>query len=235
MSPTTTTLRQCESPGGPQSVAVRQYSLAAVAEMEVDFRAALPPEDPYAVGVSVELAPVGPCVIQTLSLALRDHVFCLSLQQPPSPVQRRVLQKLFSNILRLAGFELSYTIVLLAHTLGSDVSGYDLSTLTISVKPRGLTTPGDFLNRMNPSVTARFVNERWDGGMRRRDPDCHGTPDPNYALRAWFTAMYLILLPSIRCYLNFALSAANMALSVLPIDQLLSTKFIDKHVRIRRM
>ncbi|KAI0251226.1 hypothetical protein BJV78DRAFT_496218 [Lactifluus subvellereus] len=211
MSPTTTTLRQCEIPGGPQSVVVRHYSLAAVAEMEVDFRAALPSEGPYAIGVSVELAPVGLCVIQTMSLALRDHVFCLSLQQPPSPVQSRALQKLFSNILYLAGFELSYTIVLLAHTLDSDVSGYDLSTLTISAKPRDLTTPGDFLNRMNPSVTARLVNERWDGVTRIRDPDSLGMPDPNYALRAWFTAI-----------------AANLALSELRLGQHLSTKFVDK-------
>jgi hypothetical protein len=191
MSPTTTTLRQHEIPGQPQSVVVRHYSLAALAEMEVDFRAVLPLGDSCVVGVSIELPPVGSCIIQTLALALRDQVFCLALQQRPSQAQGRVLQKFFTNIPYLAGFELSYTVVLLAHTLGSDISGYDLSTVAIRAKTRDIATPGDFLNSMNPSVSARLVNERWDGGIQRGDPDSTGTPEPNIPLRAWFTAMYV--------------------------------------------
>jgi hypothetical protein len=236
MSPTTTTLRQYEIPGPPESVLVRHYSLAAVPEMEVDFRAAISPEDPCAVGVSVQLAPVGqPCVIQTLAFALRDQVFCLSLQQPPSQAQGRVLLKFFSYIPYLAGFELSYTIILLAHTLGSDISGYDLSTLAISAKPRDLTTPGDFLNRMNSLVSARRVNERWDWGIRKRDPDSTGTPEPDYSLRAWFTAMHVTSIPRTCCPLIFTSRAADMALPDLRMGQQLSTRFIDKPVRVRRM
>jgi hypothetical protein len=235
MSPTTTTLRQHEIPGQPQSVVVRHYSLAAVAEMEVDFRAALPQGDSCVVGASIELASVGSCDIQTLALALRDQVFCLSLQQRPSQAQRRVLQKFFSNIGYLAGFELSHTLVLLVHTLGSDISGYDLSTVAIRAKTRDLTTPGGFLNSMNPSVSARDVDERWDGGIRRGDPDSTGTPEPNIGLRAWFTAMYVTHQHSaLCCCLISASRAADMALPDLRGGQQLSTKFIDKPVRICR-
>jgi hypothetical protein len=90
----------------------------------------------------------------------------------------------------LTGFELPYTIALLAHALGSDVSGYDLSTLI-----RGdIKTPGDFLHSKNVFVSARPINERWDGGtLRRSDPNSTGTPEPDHALRAWFTAMYVKL------------------------------------------
>ena len=185
---TTTTLRQHEIPGETRSAVSRHYSLTEVAEMEVDFRAAIPSKSPYAVGVSV-----GP-YIETLALALRDQIFCLSLRQQLSPMQSRALQKLLSDIPYLAGFEMSHTIVLLAHALVSDVAGYDLSTVAISAKPRDFTTPGDFLHCMSPSVCARRINERWDGGIRRHSSDSTGLPDPNYALRAWFTAMYVTLL-----------------------------------------
>jgi hypothetical protein len=196
MAATTTTLHQCEIPGVPRSALTHQYSLKAVAEMEKDFRAALPSEDPYAVGVSVQLAPNGPR-IQTLVLALRDQVFSLSFQQRPSAAQRRVLRKLFSKIKYLTGFEMPYTIVLLAHMLGSNISGYDLSVATTGKKaePGNLMTPGGFLHLMNTSVSARCVNEKWDGGIPRGDLNSSGMPQPNHLLRAWFTAMYVRLLP----------------------------------------
>ena len=171
---------------------VRHYSLGALAELEADFRAAIPSSPPCAVGVSIELAPVGPR-IQTIALATRDKVFCLSLRQPPSPAQCKTLRGLFSNIPYLAGFEFPHIIVLLAHTLDSNVTSYDLSTLAFS-KHRETTSPGGFLNSKNPSASARRINERWDGDILRSGEISSATPQPDCALRAWFTAMYVILL-----------------------------------------
>lgn len=185
----TTTLNQHEIPGEPRSAVVHHYSLGALAELEADFRAAIPSSPPCAVGVSVELAPVGPR-IQTLALATRDKVFCLSLRQSPSPAQCKTLRELFSNISYLAGFEFPHIIVLLSHTLESNVTGYDLSTLALS-KHRETVTPGGFLNSKNLSVDARRINERWDGDTLRSRETSSGTPEPDYALRAWFTAMYV--------------------------------------------
>jgi hypothetical protein len=185
MSPTT--IDQCEIPGGPPSAVVRNYSLGAIVEMEVDFRAALSQVPPFAVGVSIRLAPVGPS-IHTLAFATQDQVFCLSFQQPPSPAQKETLRKLLivQNVQYLTGFELPYTITLLTHTLGSDISGYDLSTL----KSGHITTPGDFLHWKNASISPRRINELWDGVvLGRSDANSTGKPEPNYALRAWFTAM----------------------------------------------
>ncbi len=157
--------------------------------MEVDFRVALPPE-PFAVGVSVGLAPVGPS-INTLALATQDQVFCLSFHQPPSSSQRMALRKLL-NVKFLTGFELPYTIILLAHTLGFDVSGYDLSTLKFG----DITPPGAFLHSKDVSTSARRVDELWDGEiLRNNDAKATGTLEPDYALRAWFTAMYVTLTP----------------------------------------
>jgi len=188
----TTTLDQHEIPGEPRSAVVRYYSLGALTELEADFRAAIHSGPPCAVGVSIELAPVG-TRIQTLALATRDKVFCLLLPQSPSPAQCKTLRELFSNILYLAGFEFSHIIVLLSHTFGSNVTGYDLSTLALS-KHRETATPGGFLNTKNPSVNARRINERWDGDTVRRGETSSGIPEPDYALRAWFTAMYVTLL-----------------------------------------
>jgi hypothetical protein len=158
--------------------------------MEVDFRAAIPPVPPFAVGVSIKLAPVGPN-IHTLALATQNRVFCLSCQQPPSPAQKVALQKILETQY-LVGFELPNTITLLAHALGSDVSGYDLSTL----KNKDIVTPGDFLNSRNVSVSARSINERWDGSiLSRSDADSTGKLEPDYAIRAWFSAMYVTLTP----------------------------------------
>lgn len=182
------TLDRDEIPGAPCSVVVHHYSLGALAELGADFRAAIPSTPPCAVGISIELAPVGPR-IQTLALATQDKVFCLSLQQSPSPTQRKALRDLFSDMPYLAGFEFSYTIVLLAHTLDSNVIGYDLSTLAMVSKKRDLTTPGGFLNSKNPSVFTRRINERWDGDVLRSGANPSGIPQPNHALRAWFTAM----------------------------------------------
>lgn len=215
-------------PGGPCSAIVRNYSLGAIAEMEVDFRTALPPE-PFAVGVSIGLASVGPS-ISTLALATQDHVFCLSFQQPPSPSQRLALQRLL-NVKFLTGFELPYTIALLAHTLGSDVSGYDLSTLRYG----DITPPGDFLHSKDVSTSARSVNELWDGGILRSfDAKITGTLEPNYARRAWFTAMYVTLTPPAPFDLHTRYSAAEMAIRDLPLGQRLSTQFIDRPVRLHK-
>ena len=184
----TTTLNQHEIPGEPRSVVVHHYSLGALAELEADFRAAIPSSPPCAVGVSIELAPVGPR-IQTLALATQYKVFCLGFRQSPSPAQCKAIRKLFSNIPYLAGFEFPFTIVLLAHTLGSNVTGYDLSTLAFRAKSRDIATPGDFFYSKTLSVSARRINERWDGDVVRSGTNSSATPEPDYALRAWFTAM----------------------------------------------
>lgn len=182
-----TTISQCVFPGAPQSAIVRNYSLEEVARMEVDFRAALPQEPPFAVGVSIELAPVGPN-IHTLALATLEQVFCLSFQRTPSPAQKKSVRKIL-DVQYLSGFEFPYTIVLLARTLGSNVSGYDLSTLK-----NGDITPGDFFYKYESSIPSQSVNELWDGGILRGvDAKVAGTLEPNYALRAWLTAMCVTL------------------------------------------
>jgi hypothetical protein len=87
---------------------------------------------------------------------------------------------------------LPYSVVLLAHALGIEVFGLDLSTL----KNKGITTPGDFLNAKSVRVSSRNINELWDGGiLRGRNPNSNGTPEPDYALRAWLTAMYITVTP----------------------------------------
>ena len=185
----TTTIRQTVIPGGPPSAIVRNYSLEAIAGMEVDFRAALSQEPPFAVGVSIELAPKGPS-IKTLALATQDQVFCLSFQQAPTRAQKKALRRII-DVQYLSGFELPYTIVLLAHTLGSNVSGYDLSTL----KNGGIITPGNFFYKYE-SVSSREINEIWDGGILRGvDAKATGTLEPNYSLRAWFTAVWVSITP----------------------------------------
>jgi len=158
--------------------------------MEVDFCAALPQEPPFAVGVSIELAPVGPN-IKTLALATQDQVFCLSFQHTPSQAQKESVRNIL-DVQYLSGFEFPYTIVLLARILGYNVSGYDLSTLK-----NGDITPGDFFYRYKP-ISSRSVNELWDGGILREiDAKAAGTREPNYALRAWFTAMCVTLTPHV--------------------------------------
>jgi hypothetical protein len=227
---TITKIRQSEIPGGPPLAVVRNYSLGEIAQMEAEFRAALPSVPPFAVGVSIKLAPVGP-KIHTLALATQNQVFCLTFQQPPSRAQKVTLRKLL-EVQYLTGFELPYTITLLAHALGSEVSGYDLSTL----KDMSISTPGDFLHQKNVSVTARSINERWDGGILSRiDANSTGEPEPDYALRAWLSAMYVTLIPlSYFLTLQPRRSAAKMAIQELPLGQRLSTQFIDAHVRPHR-
>ena len=223
----TTTIHQSEIPGAPRTAIVRNYSLEAIAGMEVDFRAALSQEPPFAVGVSIELAPVGPN-INTLALATQDQVFCLSFQRPLSPAQKMSVRKIL-DIQYLSGFEFPYTIVLLARTLGSNVSGYDLSTL----KNDGISTPGDFLHSKDVSTSARSVNELWDGGiLRNSDAKVIGTLEPDYALRAWFTAMCVTLTPHAFLTIHPCHRAAKMAIQDLPLGQRLSTQLIDNPVRL---
>lgn len=187
----TTTIKQSAIPGTPLSAIVRNYSLEAIAGMEVDFRAALPRklEPHFAVGVSIELAPVGP-YIKTLALATQDQVFCLSFQQTLSQAQKMSVRKIL-DIQYLSGFEFPYTIALLARTLGSNVSGYDLSTL----KNGGIITPGVFFHNYE-AISSQSIDELWDGGILRGiDAKATGTLEPDYALRAWFTAMCVTLTP----------------------------------------
>lgn len=186
----TTTICQGVIPGAPPSAIVRYYSLEEIAGMEVDFRAALPLEPPFAVGVSIELAPAGPN-ISTLALATQEQVFCLSFQQTLSAAQKMSMRNIL-DVQYLSGFEFPYTIVLLARTLGSNVSGYDLSTL----KNGDITTPGTFFSQYSKdeSVSSRSINESWDGEILRGiDSKAAGTLEPDYALRAWFTAMCVTL------------------------------------------
>lgn len=183
-----TTIHQSEIPGGPSSAIVHYYSLEEIEVMELNFRAALPPE-PFAVGMSVKLAKSGPG-IHTLALATEDQVFCLSLQHRPSREQKVTLQRLL-DIQYLTGFELPYAAMLLAHALGFEVFGLDLSTLK-----KGIITPGNFLNAKSVHVSARNINELWDGViLKGSGPNSDGTPEPDYALRAWLTAMYVTVTP----------------------------------------
>jgi hypothetical protein len=185
----TPTISQHVIQGAPRSPIVRSYSLESIAGMEVDFRAALPQEPPFAVGVSIELAPVGPN-INTLALAIQDQVFCLTIHQTPSRAQKMSVRKIL-DVQYLSGFEFPHTIVLLARTLGSNVSGYDLSTLINGE----IKTPGDFFYKYE-SIPSRSINELWDGPILRGiDAKAAGTLEPNYALRAWLTAMCVILTP----------------------------------------
>jgi hypothetical protein len=197
-------ISQSEIPGEPPSADVRHYSLGAVAELKTDFRAAIPSKPPHAVGVSIGLPQVGPHV-ETLALATQDNVFCLSLAQSPSPTQRKALREIFSSIQYLAGFEFPLTIVLLAHTLDSTVTGYDLSTLSLLLKPRNIATPGGFLNSLNPSASKRRIDERWDGDILGTRVNSTGTPEPDYALRAWFTAMCVTYFNHTRCLNSFCI------------------------------
>jgi hypothetical protein len=219
---------QYEIPGEPRSVVVHHYSLAKMAQLQDDFRAAIASRPPFAVGVSVGLAPAEPR-IETLALATQDKVFHLSLRESPSPTQCKALQELFSDIQYLAGFEFPYTIVFLAHTLGCIVTGYDLTTLALPSRHSNITTPGNFLNSKNPSVSVRRINERWDGDVLRSGANSAGAPKPDYALRAWFTAMCVTLFyphPVAHSFI-YKTSAANMAFSDLMLGKKLSTEFID--------
>ena len=120
---------------------------------------------------------------------------------------------------------------MLAHTLGFDASGYDLSTLRVG----DITPPGDFLHSKNVVTSSRSVNELWDGGILRNiGAKATGTLEPNYALRAWFTAMYVTLTPPASFDLHTRYSAAEMTIrdSPLALGQRLSTQFLDRPVRL---
>jgi hypothetical protein len=131
------------------------------------LRAALSEGVPRVVGVSLALASSGP-KIRGLALATCNQVFELALRHPPSKAQKRILRRLFTKIQNLIGFEMSYTIVLLAHTLGCDISGHDLSSLHFgSEAPEFyLTTPGTLIESIVPSVSRERINARWEKGTR---------------------------------------------------------------------
>jgi hypothetical protein len=122
---------------------------------------------PCAVGVSLGLADGG-SRIQTLALATPVHVFNLALHRPPSQAQKRILGSLFSKVSLLTGFELPYTIVLLGHALGCEISGRDLSTFhTDSYRQ----TPGAFLEAHVPFASRERINTRWEKGMSSKSRD----------------------------------------------------------------
>lgn len=183
MSTSTTTLQQDEIPGESSSAVLREFTLETVSQMRDEFlHAALSEDPPCVVGVSVGLGDSGPH-IRTLALATPGHVFDLSLRRTPSPAQRRILQTLFSKISCLAGFELPYTIVLLAHTIGGDVSGHDLSTVKFGAKPSYMRMPGALIKSKYCSASVGRINERWE---TRSDTK---PLEPNHRVRSWFTAM----------------------------------------------
>jgi hypothetical protein len=186
MSTSTTTLEQDEIPGGPSSAVVHEYSLETVSEMREEFlHAALSEGPPCVVGVSVGLANSGPH-IRTLALATPSDVFDLTLHRPPSPAQKRILRTLFSKVPCLAGFDLPYTIVLLAHTLSGEISGRDLSTVKLGTKSSYRRMPGDLIKSKVSSASVGCIDKRWERGVPRSDTK---TLEPDYRVRAWFTAM----------------------------------------------
>lgn len=192
MPASSTVIRQNEISVGPGSAEVHRYSLEKVGKMKADFLQAAASEDPpYVVGVSLELADSGPR-IRTLALATPNHVFNLSLHRPPSQAQKRILRTLFSKVPHLTGFEFPYTIVLLAHALGCDISGHDLSTIDAgSMDPDSyMQTPGTLIAGQVPLASRERINEQWENGL-----SCSDTKSKDDALklksavRAWFTAM----------------------------------------------
>ncbi|KAI0302432.1 hypothetical protein B0F90DRAFT_1714720 [Multifurca ochricompacta] len=123
---TTTTLHQNEIPGVPGCAIVHKYSLETVTEMAADFHAAtLSQVSPCAIGVSVGLA-LGSSRIRTLIISTLDDIF---------PSVRTTIH-----------------LIVLSHTLGFDISGYDLTTINISRETGSFLTPGTLLNAAIPSV-----------------------------------------------------------------------------------
>lgn len=183
MSTSTTTLQQVEIPGQPSSAVLREFTPETVSQMRDELlHAALSESPPCVVGISVGLADSGPH-IRTLALATPGYVFDLSLPRPPSPAQKRILRTLFSKVPCLAGFELPYIIVLLAHTIDDDISGYDLSTVKFGTKPSYTRMPGALIKSKDCSGSASTgrIDDRWESDTK--------TLEPNYRDRAWFTAM----------------------------------------------
>ena len=177
-----TIIEQDEIPGEPSSAVVREYSLETLSEMRTDFlHDALSEGAPGVIGVSLGLTSGGPH-IRTLALATPDNVFDLAIRRPPSQAHKRILRTLFSKIPYLVGFELPYTIVLLAHTLGGAISGHDLSSVNLM--------PGTLIESIVPSASAARINERWESDVPCSDTEFADTPEPNHCVRAWFTAMY---------------------------------------------
>jgi hypothetical protein len=200
-----------------------------MAELQAEFCAEISSGPPFAVGVSVGLAPAEPRT-GSLALATPDKVFRLPLRESPSPMQRRALQELFSDIQYLAGFESPYTIVMLAHTLGSIVSGYDLSTLALPSKQRYNDAEkflkfeeSKGLRKMYQRRVGWGRTEKWDKFFWHPGaglcPSC--LVHSNVRGRALVAFIALIVSAS---------SAANMALKDLSRGQKLSTELIDMTV-----
>jgi hypothetical protein len=189
MPTSVTILEQDEIPGQPSSAEVREYSLETVSEMREDLlHAALSEGPPCVVGVSLGLARSGPH-IRTLALATPSHVLNLTIHHSPSPAQKRILRALFSKVPCLAGFEFAYTIVLLEHTLGAEISGHDLSTARLGSDTSYMRMPGALINSKAFLASVGRINERWEGGTPRSDTKSTDTLEPNHRVRAWFTAM----------------------------------------------
>ncbi len=193
MPSSATILHQDEIPGEPSFAVVRGYSLETVGEMKADFLQVARSDSegsPCVVGVSLGLASSGPR-IRTLALATRNHVFNLTLHRPPSRAQKGILRRLFSKVPYLTGFELPYTMVLLAHSLGCNIAGHDLSTANFGpIKPEYyMKTPGDLITSRVPSASMWRINERWERGLSGDGTKSTDTLEPDYTVRAWFTAM----------------------------------------------
>jgi hypothetical protein len=191
MPKTATIIRQDEIPGGPSSAGVRRYSLEAVGETKTDVLQAVVSEGvPCVVGVSLALASSGP-KIRTLVLATCNQVFELTLRHPPSKAQRRMLRRLFSKIQNLIGFEIPYNIVLLAHTLGCDISGRDLSSVNVDSEDPDfkMKTPGTLIESIVSPASGERINARWEKGTPSGGAKSTDSLDPNCTVRAWFTAM----------------------------------------------
>lgn len=108
------------SPGVPSSAVFREYSLETMKEMKADFLRGA--EDASSVaGVSLGLANSG-IQIRILSPATFHYIFVLALTRPPSQAKNESYVFQRYHILQ------AHPIVLLAHTLSGDVSGYDPST-----------------------------------------------------------------------------------------------------------
>ena len=184
MPTSATILEQDDIPGQPSSATVCEYALETVSQMKEDFLHAALSEGPSCVvGVSLGLASNGPH-IRTLSLATPSNVFNLVLHRPPSPVQKKILRALFSKVPCLAGFELPYIIVLLAHTISGEISGHDLSSAKFGPKTSYMRTPGALIKSKVSSASVGRIDERRERGMPCSDKKSTDTFEPNHRVRA---------------------------------------------------
>lgn len=149
------------SPGVPSSAVVREYSLETMKEMKADFLRGA--EDaPSVAGVSLGLANSG-IQTRTLSPATFHYIFVLALTRPPSQAKNESYVFQRYHILQ------SHPIVLLAHTLSGDVSGYDPSTSSFDSDTSYIRMAGALVKFPLTSAFAGRINEHREGDMPCRD------------------------------------------------------------------